>query len=202
MFGEAMNVKLQAEKNRIREAALAQRDALAPAARTAASLAILEKVCALPQYAKAKVVLTYIGFGSEIDTQSFFARIIADGKIAVLPQVNRQTQSLDLYSARGMAELRRSKWGILEPAAVAPAVSIDDVDFVLMPGVAFDRTGNRLGYGRGYYDKLISRANPALARVAAAFSCQLVDKVPVDSHDQKVHSIITENETITSTHDR
>ena len=202
MFGEAMNEKLRAEKQRMREAVLAIRDAMLPPARTAASIAILENVCALPQYARAKMVLAYIGFGSEIETRSFFERIIADAKIAILPRVNRETQSLTLHSARSLSALRTSKWGILEPTLDAPAVSIDDVDFVLMPGVAFDRNGNRLGYGRGYYDKLISTANPALARVAAAFACQLVDEVPVGPHDQKIHCLITENEIMTISHDR
>lgn len=201
-FSEIVDGALQAEKKKMREVVLAQRDTILPAARTAASHAILEKVCALPQYLQAKVVLTYMGFGSEIETQSFFERIIADGKIAVLPRVDRGTQTLNLHSARGMSELQTSKWGIREPALDAPMVSINAINFVLMPGVAFDRSGNRLGYGRGYYDKLIAAANPALARVAAGFSGQIVDKVPVGSHDQKIHSIITENEIILSAHDR
>ena len=199
---EIVNEALQADKKKMRDVILRQRDAMSPAARTSASRAILEKVSALPLYEKAKVVLTYMGFGTEIDTQPFFERIIADGKIVVLPRVDRATQTLILHSARGMSELLTSKYGILEPGTDAPIVAITNVDFVLMPGVALDRIGNRLGYGRGYYDKLMSTANPALARVAAGFSCQIVDKVPVGSHDKKVDCIITENEIIKTTHDR
>ena len=186
----------------MRDAILTQRDAVPQLARSAASRAILEKACALPQYAKAKVVLTYMGFGSEIETQPFLESIIADGKMAVLPRVDRASQSLALHSVRSIDELVTSKWGIQEPTPDAPMVSISVVDFVLMPGVAFDRAGNRLGYGRGYYDKLLSAANPSLARVAAGFSCQIVDNVPVDSHDQKAHCIITEDEIIAGTHER
>ena len=197
-----LNDKLQAEKKCMRQAILAQRDAMPPAARTRASVAILEKICALPHYAQARVVLTYMGFGSEIETQPLFERIIADAKIAVLPRVDRGTQSLKLHSVCGMSELLVGKWGIREPPADAPLVSIAAIDFVLMPGVAFDHFGNRLGYGRGYYDKLLSIADPALARVAAAFSCQIVPAVPVGPHDQKVDSVITENEIMLSTHER
>jgi 5-formyltetrahydrofolate cyclo-ligase len=122
--------------------------------------------------------------------------------MVVLPRVDQASQSLTLHTALNLSDLLVSKWGIQEPAANARTVSIADVDFVLLPGVAFDRAGNRLGYGRGYYDKLLSAAEPALARVAAAFSCQIVDEVPVGPGDQKVHQLITENETIVTSHDR
>ena len=171
-------------------------------ARRAASVAILARVCSMPAYVRANVVLAYMGFGTEIETNAFFERIVNDGKTAVLPRVDRASQSLRLHSARSASELLTSKWGIREPRTDAPAVSIDAVDFVLMPGVAFDRGGNRLGYGRGYYDKLLSAANPALARVAAAFACQVVKRVPVGSHDKKVQCIFTEKETIAIAHDR
>lgn len=199
---EMLNASLQADKKKMRDVILRQRDAMSPAARSSASRAIIEKICALPQYGTAKVVLTYMGFGTEIDTQPFFERIVNDGKTAVLPRVDRATQTLILHSARSMPELITSKYGILEPGTDAPTVAISNIDFVLMPGVAFDRNGNRLGYGRGYYDKLVSTANPALARVAAGFSCQIVESVPVGPHDKKVDCIITDNEIIKTTHDR
>ena len=197
-----MSDKLQTEKKKMRAAILALREAMPPAARSAASRAIIDKVCGLPQYAEATVVLTYMGFGSEIETQSFFERIIADGKIAVLPRVDRASQTLMLHAARSTSDLLTGKWGIREPRADAPTVSIDEIDFLLMPGVAFDRFGNRLGYGRGYYDKLLSIADPALTRVAAAFSCQIVEAVPVGPTDQRIDCIITENEIIKPDHDR
>ncbi len=202
VFSDPMNESLQAEKKKLREVVLAQRDAMPSATRKAASEAILEKVCALPGYAQAGCVLTYMGFGSEIETHPFFERIVSDGKIAVLPRVDRASQSLTLQSARSITELVTSKWGIREPASDAPMLPVSEVDFVLIPGVAFDRNGNRLGYGRGYYDKLLSVANPALARVAAGFSCQVVDQVPVGACDQKMNCIITENETIVISHER
>ena len=143
-----------------------------------------------------------MGFGSEIETQPFFERIIADGKMAVLPRVDGGSQTLMLHRARGTSDLLTGKWGIREPGADAPPVSINEIDFLLIPGVAFDRSGNRLGYGRGYYDKLLSIADPALTRVAAAYSCQIVEAVPVGPNDQRIDSIITENEIINTHHDR
>ena len=199
---ETVNEKLQNEKNRMRTVLLANRDALPPSVRATASRLIVGKICALAQYANAKTVMTYMGFGSEIETQPFFERIIADGKIAVLPRVDRGSQTLILHAARGMSDLLTGKWGIREPCADAPPVSIKEIDFLLMPGVAFDRFGNRLGYGRGYYDKLLVIADPALTRVAAAFSCQIVEAVPVGPTDQRIDCIITESEIIKPDHDR
>ena len=197
-----MNDGLLAEKKQMREAILASRDAMSAASRSAASRVIIGRVCELPAYQLARTALAYSGFGSEIETQALIEQIIADGKIAVLPRVDRATQSLILHSVKGVGELVASKWGIREPPAEAPTVSASGIEFILMPGVAFDRTGNRLGYGRGYYDKLLTSVDPALARVAGAFSCQIVVKVPVAPHDQKIDTIITENEIINIHHER
>lgn len=197
-----MNEKLQTEKKQMRETVLARRDAMLPTTRATASHAIIEKVCALPNYQKANVVLIYMGFGSEIETQTLCERILADAKVAVLPRVDRTSQSLILHVVRNMSELATSKWGIREPRSDAPSMPINAIEFMLMPGVAFDRSGNRLGYGRGYYDQLLSTASPALARVAAGFSCQIVDAVPAGPNDQKIDMIITENEIIKLSHDR
>ena len=199
---DALNEMLRVEKKQMREAVLARRDAVPPSARAAASRAIVEKCCALAKYQSANVALVYIGFGSEMETQPLFERILADGKIAVLPRVDRASQALVLHSVRAMGELVTSKWGIREPHPDAPVVQIGDIEFVLLPGVAFDRTGSRLGYGRGYYDRLLLHADPVLVRVAAGFSCQIVDKVPTGPHDQKIDCLITENEIMKFSNDR
>ena len=201
-FNEAAPEKLQAEKKQMRNAVLARRDAMLPSARATASHAIIEKLCALPGYRHAKVVLTYMGFGSEIETRSFVERILVDGKIVVLPRVDRASRSLILHAVQSLSELEVSKWGIREPRADTPSVPLSSIEFVLLPGVAFDRAGNRLGYGRGYYDKLLLAAEPALERVAAGFSCQIVDAVPLGPLDQKIDILITENEIINISHDR
>lgn len=197
-----MSGDLHANKKQMRETILALRDAMPAASRSDASRVIIEKICALPGYQSAQTVLAYSGFGSEIETQTLIERIITDGKIAVLPRVDRAMQSLILHSVKGVGELVVSKWGIREPPADAPVIGASGIEFILMPGVAFDRSGNRLGYGRGYYDKLLTSVDPALARVAAAFSCQIVVQVPVAPHDQKIDTVITENETIHIHHER
>ena len=199
---DTFNDQLRAEKKQMRSAVLARRDAMSPSERAVASRAIVDKLCNLTSYQSASVVLIYMTFGSEIETKPLFERIVTDGKVVVLPRVDKTSQTLMLHSVKSVAELQSSRWGIFEPATPAPIVALKEVGFVLLPGVAFDRTGNRLGYGRGYYDKLLSRADPTLARVAAAYACQVVEKVPAGPWDQKIDTVITENEIITIPHDR
>ena len=199
---DTFNDQLRAEKKQMRSAVLARRDAMSPSERAVASRAIVDKLCNLTSYQSASVVLIYMTFGSEIETKPLFERIVTDGKVVVLPRVDKTSQTLMLHSVKSVAELQSSRWGIFEPATPAPIVALKEVGFVLLPGVAFDRAGNRLGYGRGYYDKLLSCADPTLARVAAAYACQVVEKVPAGTWDQKIDTVITENEIITIPHDR
>ena len=158
-LNDNVNDKLRAEKKQMRSVVLARRDAMTSSATAAASREIVDRLCALTSYQSARVVLTYMGFGSEIETQPLLERIIADGKMVVLPRVDKTSQTLMRHSVESVAELQSSRWGIFEPATSSPMVALKEVGFVLLPGVAFDRTGNRLGYGRGYYDKLLSRAD-------------------------------------------
>jgi len=83
-------------------------------------------------------------------------------------------------------------WGIREPAERCPIMPPSAVEFLLVPGVAFTATGERLGYGGGFYDRLLSQLNAETPRVAAAFALQVVDSIPSGANDQRVHLIVTE----------
>ena len=83
-------------------------------------------------------------------------------------------------------------WGIKEPAADCPLTQIDEIDFMLVPGVAFDRRGQRIGYGAGFYDRLLARRHRHTDCVAIAFDCQVVPRIPTEAHDQPIDRLITE----------
>ena len=187
---------LRAQKKLLREQILAQRDALSPALRAAASRDMTQKLLADPGYINARSVLAYMGFGTEVETATFVAQVLHDGKLLALPRIHKTSQSLRLHRVNRLDELVSGVWGIREPHLDAPTVGLDEIDFVLMPGVAFDRSGARLGYGAGYYDRLLASSAHRSHRVAAAFEMQLVDTVPTDVHDQRLDIIITENQTI------
>ena len=186
--------ELVTAKKSLRAQILAARDAMSPAMRSAAAAAITVRLCQMPEYREAKTVLTYMSFGTELATHAFFDRVLSDGKIAVLPRIDKPTKSLALHRVNGHADLVDGVWGIREPRADAPTLAIDAIDMVLMPGLAFDRSGNRLGYGAGFYDRLLSRSAEKPFRIAAALDCQIVDAVPVDAHDRPCHCVITETQ--------
>jgi 5-formyltetrahydrofolate cyclo-ligase len=179
-----------------RQAMMAARDALPVAARLAASAAITARIAALPSFIAARTVLLTLPFRSEWDTLPLVEQALAAGKTVAAPRVNRATRMLDLHSLSDSARaLVPGAFGIPEPAATADRVAPESVEWVLVPGVAFDRTGRRLGYGGGYYDRLLPLLGHA-TRVAGAFDLQLVDRVPWAPHDVCVDVIVTESQTL------
>lgn len=173
---------------------LGKRDAIGEREHWEASRIIFGKVQSLAEYLRADVVLAYSGFGSELQTGPFLRSVLEDGKRLVLPRVNREDGDLDLYKVVDLAQdLEPGTWGISEPKAVpGPAVSLDVVDFALIPGVAFDARGGRLGHGAGYYDRLLGSVNDRPPLVAGAFGVQMVGEVPTYWHDIVMDRILTE----------
>ena len=193
--------ELKIAKKVMRAEILARRDAMPTEERMAASEKIIAALQQLSAYKDAPVVLTYMGFGAEVNTAPFLETILADGKIAVLPKINKPANradwALNLHIVGGPEDLIPGVWGIREPLPHLPIVEVGRIGFALIPGLAFDRRGGRLGYGGGFYDRLLSSTSSMKVRACAAFSCQLVDAVPTGANDQRVNMIITENETIT-----
>jgi 5-formyltetrahydrofolate cyclo-ligase len=194
----------QSLKQIIRKSTLSLREQLSIDARAAHSAVITERLLQLPEYRQAGTVLGYMNFGAEFASELWVARVLADGKRLALPKVNRHTNHLDLYWVEDPEnQLAAGLWGIREPV-VERCERLDnpnEVEFALLPGVAFTRDGARLGYGGGFYDKLLARPDvrdwahqPAL--VAAAFAMQVVERLPQEATDVKVEWIITEQETI------
>jgi 5-formyltetrahydrofolate cyclo-ligase len=177
----------------LRREVLARRDALGPAARVWASAAIFGRIITLTEFRAAVTILGYCAFGSEPVTGFFLRTVLGAGKTLVLPRIDRATRALVLHRVDAPErQLRAGVWGIREPdASRCPPVDPAAVDFVLVPGVVFDREGGRIGYGGGYYDRLLA-AWPGLPRVAAAFEAQLVDRVPRRAHDALVSRVATE----------
>ena len=193
-----------AEKKRVlRKLTIERRDAMAPVERERFAEHITAQLLAMPAYRRAQTVMGYMSFGTEFDTASFVQQILNAGKRLVLPRVDKLARKLMLYQVKELRDLEAGVWGIREPRIDSPLVSLNEIEFMLMPGVAFDRAGNRLGYGAGFYDRLLADAavtiqpqTPAATRVAAVFSLQVVGIVPTAEHDQRVDFIITENEQI------
>ena len=160
--------------------------------------AIAVRVEQLPQYRRARVVATYVGVKSEVGTRSLIEGRLASGEPTAV--VYRQDGDLALCLIHSLDELVPASFGLLEPL---PSVVADperhcapaDVDLFLVPGLAFDPAGGRIGYGKGYYDRLLGAAGPGAVFLALAFECQMVEHVPMLPHDVAVHLVMTERAT-------
>lgn len=161
------------------------------------SRAICARFAALPEYKAARTVMLFVHFRDEVRTQAFLAEAVAGGRRVVVPYCTRG--ELELFHLESTGELEQGTWGILEPRAdlrIRPDKRIDipEVDLVMVPGVAFDRRGGRVGHGKGYYDRLLRRARPDTPLVAAAFECQVFPDVPMLQHDVWMDKVLTERE--------
>jgi len=159
------------------------------------SLQICDTFMSLPEYAAATTVMFYVYVRTEVRTRHSLPKALQSGKRIVVPYcVNNE---LELFLLGDMEELAIGMYKILEPRAelrdiAAKKLAPEDLDLVMVPGVAFDRTGARMGHGFGYYDKLLQHARPDAPLVALAFECQLFPEVPTQSHDIFMDKIITE----------
>jgi 5-formyltetrahydrofolate cyclo-ligase len=193
------NPQIEEDKRRMRAAIRTLRDALTPDERMAEERACHARLLQLPALQKARVVLMYMSFGSEMDTHALLDTLVASGKRVASPRVDAVANSLVLQEVQSHQALEAGVWGILQPKPEAVTLAIDEVDFVLLPGLAFDRQGGRLGYGAGYYDRLLAAStsrNVGVTYAAMAFTCQIVDCVPTVSHDVSIDTIITPREVI------
>ena len=187
---------LREEKETLRANVIAARDAMPVQARQRAAETIMQRIYALDAYRGARSIAMYMSFGTELDTHGFFDRALSDGKEIALPRIDKAAKCIRLHRVRGHRDLVDGVWGIREPHADAPTVDLAEIDMMLMPGVAFDLCGRRLGYGAGYYDKLLAPLTSKISplRVAAALDCQVVKSVPAGPDDQPFHILVTERQ--------
>ncbi|HVP00038.1 MAG TPA: 5-formyltetrahydrofolate cyclo-ligase [Bryobacteraceae bacterium] len=181
-------------KAEIRAQALQRRDALPLSVRRNSGNAILSRILAMDELRGARTILAYCSIGSEIDTTPLLNAVLGGGRTLVLPKLNAGGGGLDLYRVKNLGgDLRPGAWGIREPdSSLCEPCPAADIELILVPGVAFDRRGARLGYGKGYYDKLLASMHPRPRTVAAAFDVQVVDAIPMEPHDVPVDTVVTE----------
>ncbi len=183
------------EKCLIRKEVISRRDALSISVRKAKDESIRSRLLALPEFINARTILFYASFRSEVDTIELLQNSLLNNKTVVLPRVDVQNASLTLYEILTTEDLAPGCYGILEPS-VNEDRSVHDagIDLMIIPGVAFDEHCNRLGYGKGYYDRLLSHKNaPA---VALAYEEQILSHIPSDVHDMKMDKVITDKRII------
>ncbi len=181
-------------KQDIREQAHAARRALEN--KDELSVRIMDRVLALPEYTRAATVMFYIDVRAEVRTRQALPAALASGKTIVVPWCNEHGE-LELFRLESMDELELGMYRILEPKAELrhrrdKQVTPEQLDLILVPGVAFDRRGGRTGHGKGYYDKLLQHARTDAPLVGLAFECQLFPEIPMQEHDIFMDRVVTE----------
>jgi len=184
-------------KARVRREVNARFAALAPGELAERSAQIRSRLALLEEFRSAGSVLLYASMADEVDTAPLIDGLLAAGKPVFLPVCRPGRAEFDAVSIRSRADdLVPGRYGILEPRIGLIPSDTGDVEFALVPGLAFDRSGGRLGRGGGYYDRFLTRLHLSALRAALALDFQVYPAVPTADHDQRVDLIITERETI------
>jgi 5-formyltetrahydrofolate cyclo-ligase len=186
---------LKRAKRQLRREVLEARDAIAPDLRERWGERIADRAIELPEIRAARAVMLFSSFGSEVPTGPMIERIRERGITIALPRI----EDGDLVPVAYVPgdPVRSTSFGAVEPVGL-DALDPASLDVVVVPGVAFDRAGRRIGYGGGYYDRFL-RDLPAF-RTGIAFSLQVIDGLlPAGDFDLPVHAIMTEEETIRPT---
>jgi len=184
------------EKAQAREEVRRRIRALSREQRREASARIRRRVAELPEFLDAATIMLFVSLPDEVYTLPIITDAMAAGKTVVLPKVDKEARRMD---ARVLTDVEHDLvpgvFGIPEPVdcEIAPASAID---LVFVPARAFDRSGNRLGRGAGYYDRYMSAPAFRATRCGIAFAAQVLDAVPHDSHDLPVQLLVTEDEVL------
>lgn len=176
-------------KSALRRSASDARLGLGAAERLRASQAVTTRLLSLPALLGARTVAVYAATAGEVDLDAYAAELRRRGARTLLPRV--RGDHLDLVAVRDHLGLGPGHRGVREP--VGAGVDVAALDAIVVPGVAFDPRGHRLGHGGGHYDRLLQRLRPGTVRVGVAFACQIVPMVPVEAHDEPVDVVVTEH---------
>ena len=184
-------------KAEVRARALARRSAMPAAERAEAALRITQRLLAQADYHRAQTILVYATMRGEVDTAAICGHALAAGKTLAYPLVDWTDGTLHPVRLVNPARLTPGRWQLPEPPPEQrEPVSLESIDLVLVPGVAFDLGGGRMGYGKGMFDRLLKALPAATLRWGLAYDLQVFDELPLEAHDQRVGAVLTESRLI------
>ena len=185
---------VKARKSEIRRSTFARRDALSKRERSKKSAAILERLFGFANFLEARIVLFYMSYRSEVDTEPMVRKALELEKIVALPLVNSKKKEIVPFRIENLdRDIRLGYRGIREPIQQrCKQIPVQYINLAIIPGVAFDERGGRIGHGMGIYDRFIPRLDITTRKVALSFECQIVPQIPMEPHDRYTDIIITE----------
>ncbi|MEZ3515233.1 MAG: 5-formyltetrahydrofolate cyclo-ligase [Lachnospiraceae bacterium] len=181
-------------KAEIRKRILEVRKGLTDEEAATKSEAIVQKVVKTPEYKEADNILLYADYCREVMTRGIFEDALLHRKRIYFPKVDKMTNTMEFYQIISLRQLERGYMDILEPREdmkMRYKFQPKEDTLAVLPGVAFDTSGYRLGYGKGFYDKFLANRRQ-ISTMALAFACQIIDEIPRDAYDIKMDKIVTE----------
>lgn len=187
-----MDTSMAARKKKLRQTICAFRVEMTNKKRRENDHAISETIMGISKWRDARVVCLYMSQPEEVDTKELLADLFNHKKIVVLPRSEKY--GLILHKIVSITDLTLGSYGILEPKLRCKIIPLENIDLFIVPGLAFDRHGYRLGWGKGYYDKLL--ANSTAPKIGLAYDVQVIAEVPHTSYDVPMTMVVTEKEEI------
>lgn len=181
-------------KRRLRHEARERLGTMSATALAEASATIRARIASSAMFRSARTVMLYVPLPGEVDIGPLLQAARDAGKRVALPRVDWSLRSMAAATAPSTnEELQPGRYGVLEPPPQAPAIPVTELDLIVVPGVAFDADGFRLGRGAGFYDRFLGHPANMARRIGAAFDVQIFDRLPRDPWDIPVHAIATES---------
>lgn len=181
-------------KGEIRQSMQDKRWAMAEVLRGKAAQAIMKRILGMPSVAEAVRIFCYVSRPPEVDTWELIAALLDRGKEVYCPRM-LSGDTMEAVRIDDIQDLKRSKFGIFEPLTNQDTAAAEEMDVALVPGLAFDRKGTRLGYGKGYYDRFLRDGD--IIKIGIGYAIQIVDTLPEAPHDMGMDMVVTESEIIT-----
>ena len=185
--------ELKAAKSALRKELLKIRDSMTCMERERGDLLITDRIIGHQWFYGAEVLLAFVNYGSEIDTHEIINEALRKQKEVFVPKI--EGNNMEFYQITSMTQLREGYKGIQEPTGDSKRFCYEEYQkkriLLLMPGVAFDLYGNRMGYGKGFYDRFLEDKELLQTySIGIGYCCQRVEQLPVDEHDKKPYQVI------------
>jgi 5-formyltetrahydrofolate cyclo-ligase len=179
-------------KNEMRSIMQNLRDALSSEERSIRDSIIRDKFFKSVNYKNAQTIFIYVSCKSEVDTHEIIKKALLDNKSICVPKVISLKEGMEAISIKSFNDLRTGKFGILEPVSSERKLESSKIDMVVIPGLAFDWEGGRLGYGGGFYDRFLVGIKNEIPKIGLAYSFQIIGEVFMNENDSYINRIITD----------
>ena len=185
-------------KDNLRKNMLSKRKSMEIEDVTAFSNEIINKIMKLPEFINSSTIMLYLSFNNEVNTYPLVKWCLDNNKTVIAPYCVQSNKEIVPYKITNLSnDLIKSTFGVMEPKQdLLEKVNIEDIDLILVPGVAFDEHCNRIGFGAGYYDRFLCKKSKDATTIGIAYDYQIIDKVPTDKYDVPLDFIITEKRVI------